>query len=273
MIRIILVSALFFQTLLSALSYAQAPDYTGYSQLLSNCVDKQGQVDYAGIVGDKAILDRFVSYIAGFDSTKYAALTTDDQLAFWINVYNSLTLKLISDNYPIRPVWYKMPFLPRNSVLMLPGKARQGYFTVMGRSVKLGTIRNTILRERFGEARVNLALVDGYKGGPPLRAEPYTGEKLAGQLDDQSYRFLNRPENLVVDQLKKKIYLSKLFKKCGGDFVKHYLKSGPVKNFEPEQNAALNFISQYVEHRAGLFIHSGDYEIKYLPFDRSLNGQ
>ena len=234
-------------------------------------MDKHGLVDYAGLVEDKVILDRFVSYIAGFDSTQYSAISPDDQLALWINIYNALNLKLITDSYPIRPIWYKMPFLPRNSVLMLPGKIRRSYFTIMGRSVRLGTIRDVILRERFGEPRVNLALVGGCKGDPPLRAEPYTGENLNRQLDDQSYRFLNRPENLVVDQLKKKIYLSKLFRKCGGDFVKHYLKSGPVDSFEPEQNAVLNFISQYVEHREGLFIHSGNYEVKYLPFDWSLN--
>ena len=273
MSRVISVLILLFETLFVVSSYGQTPDYTSYAQLLSDCVDKNGLVNYVCIQNEKENLANFTSYIARYDSTEYSALPPESRTAFWINIYNALTLKLIADNYPIRPVWYKMPFLPRNSILMLPGAVRKSYFIVMGRSVTLGTIRDEILLKGFGDSRVDLALVSGSRGGPPLRAEPYTGTRLESQLDGQSSRFLSRRENLVVDRLKKKVHISKLFKKHGEDFVKRYLTSGPVKNFEPEDNAVLNFISQYVEYRDGLFIQTGDYEIKYLPFDWSLNEQ
>ena len=66
-------------------------------------------------------------------------------------------------------------------------------FTVMGRPMTLDGIEHGVLRKDYHVPRIHMALVCAAMGCPPLRNEPYTGERLFAQLDDQARRFLSNP--------------------------------------------------------------------------------
>ncbi|MBI1390625.1 MAG: DUF547 domain-containing protein, partial [bacterium] len=73
-----------------------------YAMALTQFVDKDGMVNYRGLKADRAALDRFVASLGSLDAAVYESWSDDFKIAFWINAYNALTLRVIIDHYPIK---------------------------------------------------------------------------------------------------------------------------------------------------------------------------
>src|SRR6056300_1487670 len=96
---------LVFLWILATSSLAAEPDWTAYDELLSAHLiasEKDGLtlnlVDYESIAADPAFYS-IVNKIIQFDVTQL--ISTEEKLAFYINAYNILTIKLILDNWPV----------------------------------------------------------------------------------------------------------------------------------------------------------------------------
>ncbi|MCU0844197.1 MAG: DUF547 domain-containing protein, partial [Spirochaetes bacterium] len=77
-----------------------APRHTLFPEVRTAHV-RNGMVDYRALKSD----DRLTRYLEGLAATDPAALpSNNDRLAFWINVYNAQTLKLITDSYPVKSI-------------------------------------------------------------------------------------------------------------------------------------------------------------------------
>ena len=64
--------------------------------------DGVNRFDYSAVdTVDRQALDR---YLAELQATAVAVLGRDAQMAFWINLYNAFTVKLILDNYPVASI-------------------------------------------------------------------------------------------------------------------------------------------------------------------------
>ena len=121
---------------------------------------------------------------------------------------------------------------PKSSIQQIPGRWDKVQWLVMGQKLTLDRIEHAILRGGdpalvatygpFHEPRIHLALVCAAMGCPPLRNEPYAGERLDAQLDDQVRRFLRNPQKFRIDRGNGRVYLSSIFKWFGGDFIKKY---------------------------------------------------
>jgi len=144
---------------------------------------------------------------------------------------------------------------------------------VMGQNMTLGHIEDGILRVKFDEPRIHMAMVCAAMGCPPLRGEPYLGSKLDEQLDDQSRRFLGNSAKFKIDRSKNTLRLSSIFDWFAGDFVKKY---GPKKNIgrhDKKESAVLNFVALYLTGVQKDYVLAGKFKIKYLQYDWSLNEQ
>ena len=179
---IILAFGLLFSTWHAA---AEEPDWTSYQAVLSHV--KPGQkngislmlVDYPTLKSTH-ILDKAYQEISVFNLERLS--TREEKLAFYINTYNILALKMVTDHWPIdsikdigsllSPVWDK----PAGEL--------------GGKTVTLGDVEHKILRP-MGEPRIHLAIVCASVSCPDLRNEVYTAAKLEAQLDDQARRFLD----------------------------------------------------------------------------------
>jgi hypothetical protein len=132
------------------------------------------------------------------------------QVAYWINVYNALTLKGILREYPIHSI------RERTSRLGGYNMWRDLLIWVDNRTYSLDDIEHQILRN-LGDPRVHVALVCGAKGCPPLAKQAYTAKELDNQLTANGQRFFARPENLRVNP-DGQIFVSPLLKWYGKDF-------------------------------------------------------
>ncbi|MDT8272232.1 MAG: DUF547 domain-containing protein, partial [Desulfomonilia bacterium] len=127
--------------------------------------------------------------------------------------------------------------------------------------------------KEYNEPRIHMAIVCASMGCAPLRNEPYTGDKLDAQLNDQSMTFLSSPKRLSIDTKEKVVWLSPYFKWFGEDFIKTYGTSDRFPGFNETERASLNFITAYSPDAQRTYLAEGNYTIKYLDYDWSLNEQ
>jgi len=184
-----------------------------------------------------------------------------------------LTLKAIIDNYPIKSSWLKSRIYPKNSIRQISGVWKKLEFRVMGQNVTLWQIEHEILRKKFNEPRIHMAMVCAAMGCPPLRREPYVGNKLDEQLDDQTRQFLSNPEKFDINSSKDTVYLSEIFKWFAEDFVGKYSPGRNIGRHDKEMSAVLNFIASYIKGAQKKYVLAGKYKIKYIDYDWSLNEQ
>ncbi len=212
---------------LPGLLQAKEPDWSDYAAVLKQHVTTERQYDvqlnwvsYSQIKQDPRWL-RTIKQIETFSPTELA--TKEEQLAFYINVYNIMAMKVVIDNWPLKsikdvgnlfwPVWKRVA-------------GRVGK-----KEVTLNEIEHEILRP-MGESRIHFAIVCASISCPDLRKEPFTANKLNKQLDEQTVQFLgNQKKGLYQDN--SNIHVSKIFswfeEDFGGtqgvkDFIRRYNK-------------------------------------------------
>ena len=253
------------------LAFAAGFSYDGYAKTLSAHVDGQGIVNYTGLKADRKGLDAFVSSLAALDPELFGKWSDKEKIAFWINAYNALTLRVIIDNYPIKASFFSALRFPQNSIRQIKGVWDEIQFPVMGRKMTLDNIEHDTLRSQFDEPRIHVALVCAALGCPPLRNEPYISAKLESQLDDQARRFFKDPDKFRVDREEGRglsfVYLQLVW----GRF-RQSLRSG--KGFPGKgetERAVLNFASNHLDRDEKSYLEKGGYSISYLPYDWSLN--
>jgi hypothetical protein len=135
-------------------------------------------------------------------------LSRTEALAYWINVYNAGALVLAG----------RAQREGKDSILGIPGGFREKVIDVEGEVLSLDDIEHAKLR-RFGDPRIHAALVCGSVSCPTLRSEPYRGDQIGDQLDDQLRHFLASGA-MEADMSQGVARLSRVFLWFGGDFAR-----------------------------------------------------
>ncbi len=234
-------------------------------------VDDNGLVNYAALAADPADLDTYVSTLAYLDSATVKSWTEEQQIAFWSNAYNALTLKAIVEALPLQQPTNDEGH-PRG-IRWIPGVWDQKKFNLIGRQMTLNDIEHQVLRVEFDEPRIHSALVCAALSCPPLRNEPFTADQLDDQLDDQTRRFLSAEDRFRIDREAGKVYVSKILEWYGEDFVFSYEADEGFAGANEAERAVMHFLSGYVGDEDRAFLEAGNYAIEYLPYDWSLNEQ
>lgn len=247
--------------------------YDDYAVVLKGYVDAHGMVDYKGLKANRGALDAFARAIGGLNRNIYDKWTDAEKIAFWLNAYNSLTLKAIIDHYPIESSWTKSLVYPRNSIRQIPGVWDKLQFAVMGKKMTLDGMEHDVLRREFKEPRIHVALVCAAMSCPTLRNEPYAGAKLDEQLSDQARLFLGNNDKFQADRNGGRVHVSPIFKWFAADFVKDYGTNDRFGGRDESERAVLNFVSAYLGSEDAEYIRGERYEIRYLKYDWSLNEQ
>jgi len=241
-----------------------------YDLALSRVVSKQGRVDYSNLQSERILLDRFVDGIA---SIPLKRMSKPEQLAFWINAYNALTLRIIIDHYPIRPGIISNPMYPSNSIRQIPGAWNKIKFRIAGQLLTLDNIEHEIIRKDFKDPRVHMALVCAAIGCPRLRYEAFRGHRLEDQLNDQSREFFRDPKKFRIDRSKREVIISPILKWYGKDFLSGHWNSGQhrFKKHPSATRAVLRFATSFLPPEDRLYLESREFRIRYSTYDWSLN--
>ena len=241
--------------------------------MLKQHVDDQGMVNYKALSADRAPLDRYVESLAPLPASAYAAWDDNAKIAFWLNVYNALTLQTIIDHYPIQSGGFISGLrFPANSIRQIQGAWDVIQHNVMGTSMTLDMIEHATLRKQFMEPRIHMALVCAAQGCPPLRNEPFAGERLDAQLDDQARRFVRNTAKVNWDQASRTLYLSSIFKWFGEDFAAQY-QTSKFAYAREDQRPLIAFAAQYLPAQQAQALELNPIAIEFLDYDWTLNEQ
>ena len=213
-----------------------AGPHDAFDVLLRSLVDVKGNVNYKAFKARKSELD---AYLNTLSSTDIKSLSANEALAFWINVYNAFTIKLIIDNYPL------------SSIIDLDnGKVWDRKWIELDSGVySLNQIENEIIRPEFKESRIHFAVNCAAKSCPPLLNQAWTADNLEELFEKQTAAFINNNSYNVISSSVCK--LSKIFEWYAEDF-------GDIRTY----------INKYSKTKI-----DSDTEIVYLEYDWSLNGK
>jgi hypothetical protein len=108
-----------------------------------------------------------------------------------------------------------------------------------------------------------------------MRNEPYRGQKLNEQLDEQIKKFLANPLAFNINTEEKTVFLSALFEPSwyGSEFVNKYDTDKKFKDQRPEIRAVLNFIVNYVPKEKASFLEVENYSVQFMNYDWRVNEQ
>jgi len=252
----------------AAFSVSDAFDHSLWDAFLKKYVNERGEVNYRAIVQDPKELNYYLAHLMAADpSAVIKKWPREEAMAFWLNAYHALLIKLIVENYPVASV-QKIPSVSDIAAFRL-GDPKTGQI-----QYSLNDIRVKNLIGTYRDEKIHLALSVGARGGPRLMREAFTGPKVEGQLFLLTRQFVNDPAQVDVVPGRKKIRISKVFKWYGADFNLDFGTPQPVGKSTPIESAVLSFLAYYLEDEAkSEFLQDGSYKLAYLPFDWSLNDQ
>ena len=239
---------------------ADALSYQDYNTVLRTYVNASGMVNYAALQANPQPLKDFVARLGAVPPDAYATWSEQDKIAFLLNAYNAITLESIIDQKPLK-----------NSIRDIFGVWNLKTHKVAGQDRTLDDIEHQILRKEFNEPRIHAALVCAARSCPPLRQEPYTGEKLDAQLDDQVRQWLAGAHGIKIDRSENRVLISQIFKWFGEDWLRSYRTDQFVGN--EKERSVLNFISNYVSPEDKDYLLQGKYSLGYLDYSWALNRQ
>lgn len=134
-------------------------------------------------------------YIRQLTQTAVSRLNRSEQKAFWINLYNALTVKVILEHYPVKSI---------RAIDISPGFFSDGPWgkklaSVEGEKISLDDIEHRILRPVWKDPRVHYGVNCASIGCPNLQAEAYTAENTDALLDKGAREFVNSPRGARIE--------------------------------------------------------------------------
>ncbi len=213
-------------------------DHSQWDKLLKKHVNNEGMVDYKGFINDEVKLNAYLKMLS--EKNPKNDWSVQELLAYYINLYNAATVKLIVENYPVK------------SIKDIDGAWTKGRVAVGDKTLSLGGIENGILR-KMNEPRIHFAINCASISCPKLLNEAYTASKINEQLARATKEFINSDKNDISANNPK---LSSIFDWYQKDFVVNGKKD------------VIGYINQYSNNK----IKSGA-TLSYKNYDWNLNEQ
>ena len=213
-------------------------NYELWEVLLQKNVSPEGTVNYEGFKNDSEKFNDFLRELARVRIN--STWSKNDKMAFWINVYNAYTVKLITNHYPLA------------SIKEIDNPWKQKFFSINGNLMDLSQVEHEILRG-FGDPRIHFAINCASASCPRLIQVPYRASNLERLLERQTKEFINDPFYNTITSYTARV--SKLF-----DWYK--------RDFKQDSGSTVNFINKYSD------VNIKDQEDKgYKSYDWSINSK
>jgi hypothetical protein len=144
-------------------------------------------MEYAAVTGeDRAALKAYLGVLA---ATSVSRLNRTEQFAFWVNLYNALTVSTVLEHYPVKSI---------RDIDISPGLFSVGpwgakMIHVEDMPLSLDDIEHRILRPLWRDPRTHYALNCASLGCPNLQAHAYRAQTLDADLDAAARAYVNSP--------------------------------------------------------------------------------
>ncbi|TMM59608.1 DUF547 domain-containing protein [Maribacter algarum] len=211
------------------------PNHELWNTLLTTYVNDKGDVDYKSFLNDISSLEEYLGHLA--ENSPKKDWSKNEKLAYYINLYNAATVKLILDNYPTK------------SIKDIKNPWGKDWVKIGKGLLSLGDIEHKVLR-KMNEPRIHFAINCASFSCPKLLNKAFTASQMEAQLQKTTHDFINDKTRNIIS--KHKIQLSNIFKWYKKDFT--------------ENGSLIDYIKPYTEVNIDV-----DTDINYLKYDWNLN--
>lgn len=191
-------------------------DHSGWNMFLGQYVlqgeDGINRVQYSRVSdADRQQLKR---YITALEQLPIRGYNADQQLVYWINLYNAATIDIVLQHYPVASI---------RDIDISPGFFADGpwgkkLLSIEGQQVSLNDIEHRILRPLWQDPRLHYALNCASLGCPNLSTSAYSADTIELQLDQAATDFVNNPRGVSFTD--GKLYVSSIYSWFRDDFGK-----------------------------------------------------
>ncbi len=157
---------------------------------------------------DKANLTDYIALLTGLDVSNY---NPNEQLAYWINLYNAATVDLVLKKYPVSSIRDI-----RLGGVFSAGPWDTNILTVNGHELSLNDIEHRILRPIWKDARIHYAVNCASYSCPNLSKEAFLGDKIDSQLSQAAHAYVNHERGVTFRG--SELVLSKIYYWFNEDF-------------------------------------------------------
>jgi hypothetical protein len=192
--------------------YLVAPHPSGISRVRYGAVTPE----------DKQALKDYLQRLQALPISSY---NREEQKAYWINLYNGLTVEVILSRYPVQSI---------RDINISPGLFSRGpwdakLLSIEGEKLSLNDVEHRILRPVWKDNRVHYAVNCASLGCPNLQPAAYTGDNTESLLEKGAREYINHPRGVAIR--KGKLVVSSIYvwlnEDFGGDvdeLMDHWLK-------------------------------------------------
>jgi len=210
-----------------------------WQEILDQYLDPQGEYTlfkYSDVsASDRAKLSQ---YLSNLTLIKPRDFNKDEQYAFWVNLYNALTVQLVLDNYPIDSItklgrWFHF------------GPWDDDVVTIDKQNLTLNDIEHRILRPIWKDPRTHYAVNCASLGCPNLQPQAFTAKNKETLLDNAANQFINSNKGVQFED---------------GELVLSSIYEWYAKDFGATKQQLIQHLSQY---RSDLENYHGNIRYQY----------
>jgi hypothetical protein len=194
---------------------------------------------------------RLQGYLEMLEKTIVSDLNRDEQAAFWINLYNALTVEVVLEHYPVESI---------RDIDISPGWFSDGPWgaklvTIEGQKISLDDIEHRILRPIWKDPRLHYVVNCASIGCPNLQPEPFTAENLELLYERGARQYVNHPRGAEIR---------------AGDLILSSIYDWFQQDFDGSEQAVLAHLQKYGEPALRKRIATFNGSISYR-YDWTLN--
>lgn len=202
------------------------PDAQGYNRVDYRALKASGQGDLK-------------AYIATLQNARPTSMSVAEAQAYWINLYNAMTLDVVLDRYPVTSI---KNIKLGGGGLFGSGPWSKKLMTVEDVDLSLDDVEHRIVRPLFDDPMSHYGLNCASYSCPNLMTRAYTAGNIGQLLNQSAVDYVNHPRGVSVQA--RRIVASKIYSWYAGDFGgRRRLKSHWGNFARPDHGAAIKAAS------------------------------
>ena len=146
--------------------------------------------DYAALQANAAHRQRLDKYLAALQAIDPRAYAAAEQKAYWFNLYNALTVRLVTASYPVKSI------RDLGEAWLSIGPWDDAAAVVAGRELTLNDIEHEILRPIWQDARIHYGVNCASLGCPNLLPAAFTAANTERLLEEAAKEYVNHPRGV-----------------------------------------------------------------------------
>ena len=207
-------------------------DHSQWQVILDRYLDDQhpsgiNRFNYAEVSrADQQRLNAYLTFLQTYEPRQFNA---QEQMAYWINLYNAATVLLIvAEDRSLDSI------RELRSGVFTAGPWRRTLLKVSGQELSLDDVEHGILRPIWKDNRIHYVLNCASLSCPNLQKTAFTGENVEELLELAAIEYINHPRAVRIEG--GKLFLSSIYDWYRQDFGSEFadLIAHLVKYIEPE---------------------------------------